>query len=128
VSERLPADTGEFSELDTCLFLDESGEEIAAALSNLRGTVECGGLLLGVPLSTIEEQVQAGEAETDLLLGMSEVFTNLVNMLNREPGNPQLFGVPVTKAPISRLPWLTKPSSILTFGTPTGGRVWLIAR
>lgn len=128
VSELLPSDTAEFADLDTCLFLDETGDECAAALSNLRGTIECGGLLLGVPLSTIEEQVQAGEAETDLVLGMSEVFTNLVGMLNREPGNPQLFGVPVTKAPISRLPWLNNPSSILTFGTPTGGRVWLIAR
>jgi hypothetical protein len=128
VSEHLPADESEFADLDTCLFRDESGNEVAAALSNLRGTVECGGLLLGVPLSTIEEQVRAGEAETDLLLGMNEVFTNLVGMLNREPGNSQLTSVPVTKAPISRVPWLTKPSSILAFATPMGGRVWLIAR
>lgn len=128
VRERLPTDAAELSELDTSVFVDESGRESAAVLSNLRGTVECGGLLLGVPLSTIEEQIQAGEAETDLVLGMSEVFTNLVGMLNREPGNRRLTAVPVTKAPVSRLPWLAQPSSMLAFATPTGGRVWLIAR
>jgi hypothetical protein len=128
VSELLPADESEFADLDTSLFVDETGNECAAVLSNLRGTIECGGLLLGVPLSTIEEQVQAGEAETDLVLGMSEVFTNLLGMLNSEPGNPRLTSVPVTKAPIRRVPWLSKPSSILAFATPTGGRLWMIAR
>jgi hypothetical protein len=59
---------------------------------------------------------------------MSEVFTNLVGMLNREPGNPTLKGAPVTKAAISRVPWLNTPSSILAFATPTGGRLWLTAR
>ena len=128
VREPLPTDATEFSDLDASVFVDETGNECAAVLSNLRGTVECGGLLLGVPLETIEEQIQAGEAETDLVLGMSEVFTNLVGMLNREPGNPRLTGVPVTKASISRVPWLSKPSSLLAFATPTGGRLWLSAR
>jgi hypothetical protein len=48
--------------------------------------------------------------------------------VNREEGNPHLKAEAITKTPIDRLPWLAAPSSVLTLATPSGGRLWLVAR
>ena len=59
---------------------------------------------------------------------MSEIFNNLSGAVNREEGNPQLKAEPIGKPPVERLPWLGAPSSVLALATPTGGRLWLVAR
>ena len=128
VDEPLPASAAEFSELDACLLVDERGRERAAVLSDHRATVECGGSFRGVPADAIEEQIRSGEAETDLVVGMNEIFSKLSALLGRQSGNPRLTAEPLTKAPIQRLPWLTRPSAVLALSTGSGGRLWLVAR
>jgi hypothetical protein len=48
--------------------------------------------------------------------------------VNREEGNPHLKAEAISKAPLERLPWLDRASAVLTLATPTGGRLWLVAR
>jgi hypothetical protein len=128
VRESLPSDAAELSDLDSSVFVDDSGRECAALVANHRGTVECGGQLLGVAPELIEEQVRSGEAETELVLGMSEIVNNLSGLVTREANNPPLRAEPLTKASFGRMPWLYTPAAVLAFATPTGGRLWLVAR
>lgn len=128
LKEKLPTTPEALEKLDVSLFIDDQGNERAVVFANPRATVELGGQLLGIPKAAQEEQLQAGEIEQDLVLAMSEIFNNLSGVVNREEGNPHLKAEAIGKAPLERLPWLDQASAVLTLATPTGGRLWLVAR
>lgn len=128
IKEKLPTAPEALEKLDVSLFIDDEGAERVVVFANTRATVELGGQLLGVPKAAQEEQIKSGEVEQDLVLAMSEIFNNLSGVVNREEGNPHLKAEAIAKTPIDRLPWLGAPSSVLTLATPSGGRLWLVAR
>jgi hypothetical protein len=128
VREKFSLGGAELAELDASMFVDDQGRDRVLALSNLRGTIELGGQLLGVSKQAIEEQIDGGIAEPDLVLAMSEIFNNLSGVVNREGNNPQLKAEAVAKISLERVPWLARPSSTLILETPTGGRLWFVAR
>jgi hypothetical protein len=128
IKEKLPTAPEALEKLDVSLFIDDEGVDRVVVFANTRATVELGGQLLGVPKAAQEEQIKSGEVEQDLVLAMSEIFNNLSGVVNREEGNPHLKAEAIAKTPVDRLPWLGAPSSVLTLATPSGGRLWLVAR
>jgi hypothetical protein len=128
VREKLPTSAEELSLLDVSVMIDDEGRDRVVALSDHRATVECGGLLLGLPNATIQELIRSGESTEDLTLAMSEIFNNLSGIINREADNPHLRAEALTKTPVERLPWLRSPRSQTAFRMPSGGVMWLVSR
>jgi hypothetical protein len=128
VREKLPASAVELSLLDASVMIDDEGRDRVVVLSDHRATMDCGGLLLGVPKETIQELIRSGTPTEDLTLAMSEIFNNLSGIVNREPDNPHLRAEALTKTPVERLPWLCSPRSEMALRTPSGGRLWLVSR
>jgi hypothetical protein len=128
VREKYTLTAEQLDDLDSSMFVDDEGRDRVLALSNLRATIELGGQLLGVPKQAVEEQIKNGRAEDDLVLAMSEIFNNLSGVVNREGTNPHLKAEQLGKTPADRVPWLTRPRSTMILSTPSGGRLWLVAR
>jgi hypothetical protein len=128
VREKLPVSAVELSQLDASVMIDDEGRDRVVVLSDHCATIDCGGLLLGVPKETIQELIKSGTPTEDLTLAMSEIFNNLSGIVNREPDNPHLRAEALTKTPVERLPWLGSPRSEMALRTPSGGRLWLVSR
>ena len=128
VQEKLPTSAVELALLDASVMVDDEGRDRAVVLSDHRATVDCGGLLLGLPKDAIQELIESGTPTADLTLAMSEIFNNLSGIVNREPNNPHLRAEALVKTPVERLPWLGSPRSEIAFRTASGGLVWLVSR
>ncbi|HYQ16441.1 MAG TPA: hypothetical protein VEQ58_11810, partial [Polyangiaceae bacterium] len=120
----LPSDLDAFY---VARLVDSADQEVGAILLDLRAGAELGGRLLGLPAAAVEEQAKS-EPSSDVLDSMNEVVNNLGGFVNR--ANPELrVRVRPLEKPGSAAPdWLGQPSARGGSATPSGGRLWLVAR
>lgn len=87
-----------------CQLLDDEGATRGVIVLDLKGAVQLGAMLLGLPSAEAERQIGASEPTEDTLLAVSEICNNLTGPVNATAGNQHVRSTALSPLDVATLP------------------------
>lgn len=111
-----------------CMVVNDQQEVLGAIAGDLRSTVMLGGGLMLMPQHDLQEQLNAGEPNEDVIAAYSEVFNTLSGLISQMTGNPHVRANFLEPFDAKAHGWMTSPHLRVDLDDSMGGRISMMAR
>jgi hypothetical protein len=76
--------------LHVACLIDDEDQVVGAIAADLSASIYLGGSLMMLPPAACKDQLKSGEATENVVEALTEVFNNIVTLVNQANGNPHV--------------------------------------